>query len=81
MEMRGREGGEGKTIRGNGREGKRGKFCSRAAPRREEGGKREGRCLPPCPSLTDVFRCPRVEVGSARKIVLAAHDVGTRQQV
>ena len=44
---------------------------------RERGG---GKGLPPCPPLKDVFRCVRVGVGSARKRVLAAHDVGTRQQ-
>ena len=57
-EKRGREEGEG---RGKGREGKRGKFCARAARAapegtretrgREGGGKGAGggRCLPPCP--------------------------------
>ena len=76
-------GGEGRTIGGKGREGKRGTFCARAQLQegRREVREQEGRCLPPCPSLTDVFTCPRVGVGSARKRVLAAHDVGTRQQV
>ena len=76
-------GGEGRTIGEKGREGKRGEFCARAQLQegRREVREREGRCLPPCQSLTDVFRCPRVGVGSARKRVLAAHDVGTPQQV
>ena len=60
--MRGREEGEGRIIWGE-REGERGKFCARAASRREEGGKSEGRSVPPCPPLKDVFRCPRVRVG------------------
>ena len=53
----------------------------RAASRIEEGGKGEGSSVPPCPPLKDVFRCPRVRVGvgSARKRILAARDVGAMQ--
>ena len=72
----------GEQLGGKGSEEKRGKVCARAPLQegRKEVREREGRGLPPCPPIKDVFRCVGVGVGSARKRVLAANDVGNRQQ-
>ena len=82
MEMRGREGERGEQLgEKGGKENEENFARAQLQEGRREVREREGRCLSPCPSLTDVFRYPRVGVGSARRRVLAAHDVGTRQQV
>ena len=62
-------GGRGENNWGKGRKENEENFCARAQPQegRREVRERDVRCLPPCPSLTDVFRCPRVGVGSTRK--------------